>query len=176
MQTFSTTQRHASDFSPAPNTIFANRHNPPFSFLIYFSLSPSARRNQTKQDSEKRLNYQCIPQSSPRSLIPSSIYSSSPSSYSPLSMGRFSSLDALHQSPPVPSQASSSNLNSFVIPAPNEKIQMYSPDFFAACTAGGMLSCGLTHMAVTPLDLVKCNMQLVIHLIFFNLQHCSVLF
>ncbi|CAM8971186.1 unnamed protein product [Rhodiola kirilowii] len=41
-----------------------------------------------------------------------------------------------------------------------EKIEMYSPDFYMACTAGGVLSCGLTHMAVTPLDLVKCNMQI----------------
>ncbi|PWA93966.1 NB-ARC domains-containing protein [Artemisia annua] len=29
-----------------------------------------------------------------------------------------------------------------------------------ACTVNGTLSCGLTHTAVTPLDLVKCNMQL----------------
>ncbi|KZV38779.1 mitochondrial phosphate carrier protein 3, mitochondrial [Dorcoceras hygrometricum] len=36
---------------------------------------------------------------------------------------------------------------------------MYSPAFYAACIAGGILSCGLTHTAVTPLDLVKCNMQ-----------------
>ncbi|XP_073526243.1 uncharacterized protein [Phyllobates terribilis] len=52
---------------------------------------------------------------------------------------------------------------SFAIPAPSEqnnKIAMYSPEFYAACTAGGVLSCGLTHMAVTPLDLVKCNMQI----------------
>ncbi|KAK4367332.1 hypothetical protein RND71_011124 [Anisodus tanguticus] len=50
---------------------------------------------------------------------------------------------------------------SFLIPAPSEpgKIEMYSPQFYAACTFGGILSCGLTHMAVTPLDLVKCNMQ-----------------
>lgn len=49
-----------------------------------------------------------------------------------------------------------------MIPAPSEpfgKIEMYSPRFYAACTAGGILSCGLTHMSVTPLDLVKCNMQ-----------------
>jgi solute carrier family 25 phosphate transporter 3 len=39
------------------------------------------------------------------------------------------------------------------------KIEMYSPAFYAACTAGGIASCGLTHMTVTPLDLVKCNMQ-----------------
>ncbi|ERN06194.1 hypothetical protein AMTRI_Chr06g170630 [Amborella trichopoda] len=50
----------------------------------------------------------------------------------------------------------------FVVPAPFEpgKIEMYSPQFYAACTVGGILSCGLTHMAVTPLDLVKCNMQI----------------
>ncbi|CAI0446729.1 unnamed protein product, partial [Linum tenue] len=48
----------------------------------------------------------------------------------------------------------------FAIPAPSEKIAMYSPAFYAACTAGGIFSCGLTHMAVTPLDLVKCNMQI----------------
>ena len=48
---------------------------------------------------------------------------------------------------------------SFPIQAPKEKIEMYSPAFYAACTAGGIASCGLTHMAVTPLDLVKCNMQ-----------------
>lgn len=38
-------------------------------------------------------------------------------------------------------------------------IALYSPSFYAACTVGGILSCGLTHMGVTPLDVVKCNMQ-----------------
>ena len=50
---------------------------------------------------------------------------------------------------------------SFMIPAPNEKIEMFSPAFYAACTAGGMFSCGLTHTAVTPIDVVKCNMQVL---------------
>jgi solute carrier family 25 phosphate transporter 3 len=47
------------------------------------------------------------------------------------------------------------------VPAPAEKkkIELYSPDFYKACTIGGILSCGLTHTAVTPLDVVKCNMQ-----------------
>ncbi|KAK3144646.1 hypothetical protein QOZ80_4AG0315880 [Eleusine coracana subsp. coracana] len=47
--------------------------------------------------------------------------------------------------------------------APSEQrggIKMYSRAFYAACTAGGIASCGLTHMTVTPLDLVKCNMQI----------------
>ncbi|XP_066342962.1 mitochondrial phosphate carrier protein 3, mitochondrial-like [Miscanthus floridulus] len=42
---------------------------------------------------------------------------------------------------------------------PGRRIEMYSPAFYAACTVGGVASCGLTHMTVTPLDLVKCNMQ-----------------
>ncbi|KAH7414668.1 hypothetical protein KP509_14G004900 [Ceratopteris richardii] len=51
---------------------------------------------------------------------------------------------------------------SFPIAHPSEpgKIEMYSPAFYAAYTVGGILSGGLTHMAVTPLNLVKCNMQI----------------
>lgn len=66
------------------------------------------------------------------------------------------------QSSPTLDSVSSSSPKSFVIPSPTEpskKIEMYSPAFYTACTFGGILSCGLTHMTVTPLDLVKCNMQ-----------------
>lgn len=31
--------------------------------------------------------------------------------------------------------------------------------FYAACMLGGVFSCGLTHTGLTPLDLLKCNMQ-----------------
>lgn len=34
-----------------------------------------------------------------------------------------------------------------------------SMKFYGLCAFGGMLSCGLTHTAVVPLDLVKCRMQ-----------------
>merc|ERR1712187_605356 len=34
-----------------------------------------------------------------------------------------------------------------------------SPKFYALCAFGGLLSCGLTHTAVVPLDLVKCRLQ-----------------
>lgn len=62
------------------------------------------------------------------------------------------------------SLVSSTPLNEkrgFVVQAPSEprKIEMFSPAYYGACTAGGIMSCGLTHMTVTPLDLVKCNMQ-----------------
>lgn len=31
--------------------------------------------------------------------------------------------------------------------------------YYALCGFGGLLSCGLTHTAVVPLDLVKCRIQ-----------------
>lgn len=34
-----------------------------------------------------------------------------------------------------------------------------SPHYFALCGLGGILSCGITHTAVVPLDLVKCRIQ-----------------
>ena len=33
------------------------------------------------------------------------------------------------------------------------------PKYYALCGFGGLLSCGITHTAVTPLDLVKCRLQ-----------------
>nr|BAX57169.1 phosphate carrier 2 [Plutella xylostella] len=37
--------------------------------------------------------------------------------------------------------------------------ELYTPKFFALCFVGGTLACGLTHTLVTPLDLVKCRLQ-----------------
>lgn len=34
-----------------------------------------------------------------------------------------------------------------------------SAEYYAKCAFGGALSCGLTHTAVVPLDLVKCRIQ-----------------
>ncbi|KAJ9625063.1 Cu/Pi carrier [Taxawa tesnikishii (nom. ined.)] len=39
------------------------------------------------------------------------------------------------------------------------KIELYSAKYYAACTFGGLLACGVTHWSVTPLDLVKCRRQ-----------------
>jgi len=41
----------------------------------------------------------------------------------------------------------------------NKNIEINSAKYFYYCGIGGILSCGLTHTAVTPLDLVKCNSQ-----------------
>lgn len=34
-----------------------------------------------------------------------------------------------------------------------------SAKYYALCGFGGILSCGITHTAVVPLDLVKCRIQ-----------------
>ncbi|KAB0359731.1 hypothetical protein FD754_003887, partial [Muntiacus muntjak] len=47
-------------------------------------------------------------------------------------------------------------------PPPGERTyscEYGSVKFYALCGFGGVLSCGLTHTAVVPLDLVKCRMQ-----------------
>lgn len=35
----------------------------------------------------------------------------------------------------------------------------FSPGYYGLCTVGGMLSAGATHLAITPLDVLKVNMQ-----------------
>eukprot|EP00252_Welwitschia_mirabilis_P016574 TRINITY_DN3658_c0_g1_i1.p1 TRINITY_DN3658_c0_g1~~TRINITY_DN3658_c0_g1_i1.p1 ORF type:complete len:232 (+),score=32.94 TRINITY_DN3658_c0_g1_i1:202-897(+) len=96
-------------------------------------------------------------------LLPSFLYSSSSANFRSAEVlsapsPRFGNGGLLNMASFRPTKAE----KSFMIPAPSEpgKIEMYSPAFYAACTMGGILSCGLTHTAVTPLDLVKCNMQI----------------
>jgi len=40
-----------------------------------------------------------------------------------------------------------------------QPVKLYSKEFFGLCGIGGILSCGITHTLMTPLDLVKCNTQ-----------------
>lgn len=42
---------------------------------------------------------------------------------------------------------------------PFGKIEPNSTKYFASCMLGGIIACGPTHTAVTPLDLVKCRRQ-----------------
>ncbi|KAJ1837865.1 Cu/Pi carrier, partial [Coemansia sp. RSA 486] len=49
----------------------------------------------------------------------------------------------------------------FIAASPAEKggIELNSAKYFYTCAAGGVLACGLTHFALTPLDMLKCRMQ-----------------
>ena len=40
-----------------------------------------------------------------------------------------------------------------------DSCEFASPKYYALCGLGGILSCGITHTMVTPLDLVKCRLQ-----------------
>ncbi|KAJ2390008.1 Cu/Pi carrier, partial [Coemansia sp. RSA 2611] len=39
-------------------------------------------------------------------------------------------------------------------------IEIHSPTYFACCGIGGILACGTTHFAMTPVDMLKCRMQI----------------
>jgi len=43
--------------------------------------------------------------------------------------------------------------------AAEESCEFGSTKYFALCAFGGVLSCGITHTVITPLDLVKCRLQ-----------------
>ncbi|KAK3910642.1 Phosphate carrier protein, mitochondrial [Frankliniella fusca] len=43
--------------------------------------------------------------------------------------------------------------------AAGDSCEFGSNQYFALCGLGGILSCGITHTAIVPLDLVKCRMQ-----------------
>lgn len=55
-------------------------------------------------------------------------------------------------------------------PKPKGKIELYSPTYFGACLLGGVIACGPTHTAVTPLDLVKCRRQVDSNIYKSNVQ------
>ena len=49
-------------------------------------------------------------------------------------------------------------------------IELFSKEYYAACTLGGIIACGPTHSSVTPLDLVKCRRQVDSSLYKSNMQ------
>lgn len=62
------------------------------------------------------------------------------------------------------------------LPTPKRKIELFSAEYFAACTIGGIIACGPTHTAVTPLDLVKCRRQVDPKIYSSNFQAWSKIF
>jgi len=69
-------------------------------------------------------------------------------------------LNAMFACPVTAAPAPSSN-RQLVAAAAVEEIscEFGSGTYYAYCCLGGLLSCGITHTMVTPLDLVKCRLQ-----------------
>ena len=59
---------------------------------------------------------------------------------------------------------------SLVAAADEYSCEFGSPKYYALCAVGGALSCGITHTAVTPLDLVKCRLQVITKVLNGNIQ------
>ncbi|KAH9316426.1 hypothetical protein KI387_025053, partial [Taxus chinensis] len=47
----------------------------------------------------------------------------------------------------------------FIYGSEAEAIRLFSAKYYAACAGGGMLSAGASHLLITPLDVLKVNMQ-----------------
>jgi len=65
----------------------------------------------------------------------------------------------ISQSSSVPSAVPSEKRNLVAAAATGDSCEFGSSKYYALCGFGGILSCGLTHTLVTPLDLVKCRLQ-----------------
>jgi len=49
--------------------------------------------------------------------------------------------------------------NTIMAAVEEDSCEYGSAKFYALCGLGGILSCGITHTALTPLDLIKCRIQ-----------------
>ena len=49
--------------------------------------------------------------------------------------------------------------NNVALSAVDGQVAFGSGKYYALCGFGGMLSCGITHTAIVPLDLIKCRIQ-----------------
>ena len=77
-------------------------------------------------------------------------------------------MDRLASLFPNPIKPAKQDSRSLVAAASEEySCEFGSAKYYALCAVGGALSCGITHTAVTPLDLVKCRLQVLI-LFFIN--------
>lgn len=121
-------------------------------------------------------------ESSRQSLIPNFLYSSSSSrNMVDLEYLMNRTPDLLSPQSTASSSPSDARVSrGFLVPAPSEpdRIEMYSPAFYAASAAGGSLSCWVTHTAFTPVDLLKCNMQVCVSYtcICFSIYRCIIFF
>eukprot|EP00210_Caulerpa_lentillifera_P000564 g545.t1 len=92
-------------------------------------------------------------------LLPSYLYStSSTSSVTQLFRDPSTSVKTPTMLESKPTSTSVST-KPFIPSIVDKPIVLHSGRYYYYCAIGGILSCGLTHMGVTPLDVVKCNMQ-----------------
>jgi solute carrier family 25 phosphate transporter 3 len=72
-------------------------------------------------------------------------------------MGIVNQLSEISKSNPFSSPVRSASCASNA--AVSDEVEFGSLNYYALCGFGGILSCGITHTAIVPLDLVKCRIQ-----------------
>jgi solute carrier family 25 phosphate transporter 3 len=72
-------------------------------------------------------------------------------------MGVFSQLSDSAKANPFSMPVRSASCSAPATPAGT--VEFGSGKYYALCAFGGVLSCGITHTAIVPLDLVKCRIQ-----------------
>jgi solute carrier family 25 (mitochondrial phosphate transporter), member 3 len=55
-------------------------------------------------------------------------------------------------------------------------MRLFSPEYYALCAGGGTLAAATTHLAITPLDVLKVNMQVRVRFVAVTVAHryCNV--
>jgi len=71
----------------------------------------------------------------------------------------FGSIHAPKTIQPAEPQVQSSRKFAMAAPSDGYSCAVGDATYYAYCGLGGILSCGITHTALTPLDLVKCRIQ-----------------
>ncbi|OLN82849.1 Mitochondrial phosphate carrier protein 3, mitochondrial [Colletotrichum chlorophyti] len=113
------------------------------------------------------------PGPAPTANVKPSRYQARPELY-----GAFSTVDDLRNKTQKLSAEAAAEFNKATgrAPAKSSSIELYSGTYYAACTFGGLLACGLTHTVVTPLDLVKVRRQVDSKLYKGNFQAWGIIF
>ena len=47
---------------------------------------------------------------------------------------------------------------------------VHDMSYYSKCMVGGILSCGITHTIICPLDIIKCRKQVLIQILFIFLH------
>jgi hypothetical protein len=50
----------------------------------------------------------------------------------------------------------------------------HDASYYSKCLVGGIIACGVTHTAICPLDVTKCNMQVCDLTKHISCEHCLI--
>jgi hypothetical protein len=79
--------------------------------------------------------------------------------YDGLSSFLWSTDDHIHVLSSVATEIAVTIASNLISAGSGDTVAFGSGKYYALCGLGGILSCGITHTAIVPLDLIKCRIQ-----------------